>query len=255
MRLIDVEALGHPAQGDRPPAGSAEAATPETTTAFALHAIAKLLNSLLHILFVASAEVLCPSRCAADAHRLRRPLGPRAIEGQARKIAVARAPARPTRSAEAGISTGKRRKCAIHHQTLKSPARRRNCRVVIVRLILLPRSQNQFGVRFRRWVLRIQHHFQRESCESHEFHAYYISPAGHARQPEFAFGVGRRSVPLPRQSIGRGYRHSRQWRLAASRRTIDFIGWQSRGSRHGLRRREGRHLLRRQGRRKRNRRE
>src|SRR5256885_8706019 len=95
MRLIDVEALGHPAQGDRPPAGSAEAATPETTTAFALHAIAKLLNSLLHILFVASAEVLCPSRCAADAHRLRRPLGPRAIEGQARKIAVARAPARP----------------------------------------------------------------------------------------------------------------------------------------------------------------
>src|SRR2546430_1418926 len=143
MRLIDVEALGHPAQGDRPPAGSAEAATPETTTAFALHAIAKLLNSLLHILFVASAEV----------------------------------------------------------------------------------------------------------------HAYYISPAGHARQPEFAFGVGRRSVPLPRQSIGRGYRHSRQWRLAASRRTIDFIGWQSRGSRHGLRRREGRHLLRRQGRRKRNRRE
>src|SRR5256885_1389410 len=76
MRLIDVEALGHPAQGDRPPAGSAEAATPETTTAFALHAIAKLLNSLLHILFVASAEVLCPSRCAADAHRLRRPLGP-----------------------------------------------------------------------------------------------------------------------------------------------------------------------------------
>ena len=103
----------------------------------------------------------------------------------------------PCSPAEAGISTGKRRKCAVHCQALKSPARRRNCRVVIVRLILLARSQNQFGVRFRRWVLRIQYHFPRESCESHEFHAYYISPAGHARQPEFAFGVGRRSVLLP----------------------------------------------------------
>src|SRR5204862_7437837 len=116
MRLIDVEALGHPAQGDRPPAGSAEAATPETTTpetttpetttAFALHAIAKLLNSLLHILFVASAEVLCPSRCAANAHRLRRPLGPRAIGGQAGEISVARALTRPAPSAEAVTPTG-----------------------------------------------------------------------------------------------------------------------------------------------------
>src|SRR5258705_10609815 len=118
MWLIDVEALRHPAQGDRPPAGSAEAATPETTAAFALHAIAKLLNSLLHILFVACAEVLCPSGCAADAHRLRRPLGPRAIEGQARKIAVARAPAQPTRPPKPGISTAKQRKCATNPQTL-----------------------------------------------------------------------------------------------------------------------------------------
>src|SRR2546421_4065276 len=247
MRLIDVEALGHPAQGDRPPAGPAEAATPETTTAFALHAIAKLLNSWLHILFVASAEVLCPSRGAADAHRLRRPLGPRAIEGQARKIAVARAPARPTRPAQAGISTGKGRECAVHRQTLKSPARRRNCRVVIVRLILLARSQNQFGVRFRRWVLRIQYHFLCESCESHEFHAYYISPAGHARQPEFAFGVGRRSVLLPRQRVGRGNHHSRQWRLAASSRTIDFIGWRCGGGRRRTARPGGRRPPARQG--------
>src|SRR6266699_6361761 len=186
---------------------------------------------------------------------LPRALVPRAIERQARKIAVARAPARPTRSAEAGISTGKRRKCAVHRQTLKSPARRRNCRVVIVRLILLARSQNQFGLRFRRWVLRIQHHFLGEGCESHEFHAYYISPAGHARQTEFAFGVGRRSVLLPRQRVGRGNHHSRQWRLAASRRTIDFIGWRCGGSRRGLRRREWHRLLRRQGRRKRNRHE
>src|SRR5207302_8644223 len=117
MRLIDVEALGHPAQGDGPPARSAEAASPAATSSFALHAIAKLLNPLLHILFVASAEVLCPSRCAADAHRLRRPLGPRAIEGQARKNAVARAPARATLPAQAGTPPGKGRDVPVHRQT------------------------------------------------------------------------------------------------------------------------------------------
>src|SRR5438874_13766308 len=131
MRLIDVEALGHPAQGDGPPARSAEAATPAATTAFALHAIAKLLNPLLHILFVASAEVLCPSRRAADAHRLRRPLGPRAIEGQARKIAVARAPARPTRPAQARIPTGNGRDGAVPRQTFNSPTRPPTCLAAI----------------------------------------------------------------------------------------------------------------------------
>src|SRR6202171_1416659 len=86
VRLIDVEAFWHPAQDDHPAAGSAEAAAPaapETTAAFPLRAIAKLLNPLLQILFAPSAKVLRPPLCSANAHRLRRSLRSRSVHGKA----------------------------------------------------------------------------------------------------------------------------------------------------------------------------
>ncbi len=70
MRLIDVESPGHPAKGDNSAALSTEAAvsSAETSTAFALRAIAKLLDPLLQIVFAPSAEVLRPPLRATDAH-------------------------------------------------------------------------------------------------------------------------------------------------------------------------------------------
>jgi len=57
-----------------PAAGTAKApasAAPETTAAFALHAIAKLLDAILQILFAPAAKVLRATLRPTDAHRLR----------------------------------------------------------------------------------------------------------------------------------------------------------------------------------------
>ena len=82
MRLIDVEALRHSANHDHSAAGPAKtAATPasKATAAFALHAIAKLLDPFLQILLGPAAEVLRPSLRAADAYRLCWPLCSRPV--------------------------------------------------------------------------------------------------------------------------------------------------------------------------------
>ena len=87
MRLIDVEALRHSANHDHSAAGPSKTAATtvswEATAAFALHAIAKLLDPLLQILFVSSAEILRPSLRAADAYRLRWTLCARSVQGKA----------------------------------------------------------------------------------------------------------------------------------------------------------------------------
>src|SRR5438552_721337 len=81
MRLIDVEALRHSANHDHSAAGPAKTATPasKATAAFALHAIAKLLDPFLQILLGPAAEVLRPSLRAADAYRLSWPLCSRSV--------------------------------------------------------------------------------------------------------------------------------------------------------------------------------
>src|SRR5260370_8764277 len=74
MRLIDVESFRHPSNRNDPTAGTAEAAAsstaPETTAAFALHSIAKLLDPILQILFAPAAKILRPPLRSADTYRL-----------------------------------------------------------------------------------------------------------------------------------------------------------------------------------------
>ena len=180
MWLVDIEPARHPANDERLPAEAAATPASKATAALALHAIAKLLDPFLQILFGPAAEVLRSSLRAADTHRLRWPFRSCSVQGKAGKIAVALAPVQPARSAQAGVSTGQRRECAVHGQALKSPACRGHGREVAVRLFLLTRSQNHFGVHFRRGVLRIQHRLVRERSESHKLDAHHISPARHA---------------------------------------------------------------------------
>ncbi len=72
MRLIDVKSLWHSSNRNDPAAGTAKApAAPETTAAFALHPIAKLLDAILQILFAPAAKVLGSTLRPTDAHRLR----------------------------------------------------------------------------------------------------------------------------------------------------------------------------------------
>src|SRR6266446_6753585 len=153
------------------------------------------------------------------------------------------------------MPSSKRGECAVHRQALKSTTSRGNRRVVDVRLFLLSRSQNQFSVHFRGWILRIQHHFLREGGETHELNANDVSPAGHSRKFKFAFEIRRRGVFFSRQCVRRGNRHARQRGLGAARRSLYFISRGGGGSRRGRRRRRSRRrlgILRTQPRRKKN---
>src|SRR5438046_10614940 len=123
MSLSDFEAP-RPSPKSRPsaPGPTKTAATPasKATAAFALHAIAKLLDPFLQILLGPAAEVLRPSLRPADAYRLRWPFRSRSVQGKAGKIAVALASAVAAPSAEAGAPTGKRGERTVHRQALKA---------------------------------------------------------------------------------------------------------------------------------------
>jgi hypothetical protein len=192
MRLIDVESARHPPDGDYSgtASGSAEAATApaKAPTALSLHAIAKFLDALLQVVFVAKPEILSPPLRAADADRFGWPFGPCSIHGQAGDVPAVLSPGRTIRASREPISSArKRRKCVFHGQALKTAAGCGQRREGVVRLLLLTGSQNQFGVNFARGIFRVKHYFLRENCKSHELNAHDVSSARQSRKTELAF--------------------------------------------------------------------
>ena len=101
-------------------------------------------------------------------------------------------------------------------------------------MLLLPGGEEQFGVHFWRWILRIEQEFLREEREAHELDANNVPAASNARERELTLGAGYRGIFLAGQGVGGSDGRTRQRSLTAARRTGNFIG---RG--RGARRSEG----------------
>jgi len=63
-------------------------------------------------------------------------------------------------------------------------------------LLLLTGSEEQFGVDFCRWILRIEQEVLTEEGEAHELDAHNIAAASDTRESKLAFGVGYRRIFL-----------------------------------------------------------
>src|SRR5579864_8730453 len=163
MRLIDVEVARQPRNHNRPSGKTTETASaraaPLQTAAFALRAFAKFLDALLNFVLAAAAKILRAPLRSADAHGFRRAFRSRAVERQRGNItAISILPATEQAGCPAARQSGKR---AVQREALKSAARSNERRQISQPLVLLPRSQNHFRVKFSAGSFRLQHHFLR----------------------------------------------------------------------------------------------
>ena len=128
----------------------------------------------MQFIFTAAAEVLRAPLRATDADRFRGTIRARAIHGEAGKIIGVLRSAGCARCTKAGITACQRRECAVHGQALKASASS-DAGAGIVRLLLLSRGEEQFGVHFRGGTLRIEYEFLGEEREAHELDAYNVA--------------------------------------------------------------------------------
>src|ERR1700730_9771384 len=242
VRLIDVEIAWYARNHDGPTArttGTTASAWPSAlqTTAFALRAVAKLLNALLNVVLAAAAKILRAPLRSSDTHGLRRSVGTGAIEGQRGNVtAISILAAAENAAASAARQS---RKSAVQRQALKSAARGDQRGQVPKALILLPRCENHFRIEFSRGSFRLQHDFLRLRREAHEFNAHHVAAARQAGKRVGSIGTCGHRKFLAGEEIGRGDRYARQRSFPGAHNSANFKrgGSRRRRSRRGFSRR------------------
>src|SRR5262249_9020655 len=122
MRLIDVEAARHPHHHDaRAAPESAPSRRPKGSAALLPHAVAKFLNALLKLFFIAKAEILRAALRPADTHGLRRAFRAGSVQRQTSDVVVL--PAAASNRAAFAARSAKRRKRIFHRQALETAPR------------------------------------------------------------------------------------------------------------------------------------
>src|SRR5260370_9893658 len=190
MRLIDIQIARQARNDARSASHVTETAAPRAAAlqipAFTLRAVAKFLNAILQIAFAAAAKVLRAPLRSGNAYRFRRAFRPGAVKWQRRRVAATILAAAEHSRAPAARQ---RRKRVVQRETLEATARGdQRGQIPQAALILLPRCENHFRIKFSGGSLRLEPDFLALPRKAHALDAPYVTAPRQAHKRVSSIG-------------------------------------------------------------------